>query len=786
MSGRLFKLVPPPVYVGTDEQAQDLLHMCLRKLREDPKDFIGFDTETTGKKIPFKVGSKPPLDWMSDTVTFWSLSFRYRGEPMRFCIKGEYLQYFAPLLENPDAWLACWNAKYDAHVCFNCGINIWNANIVDGLACAGLHDENKKQRGLKVCAKDWAGLSMTKYEDLFPNRDKFGRKIKEYETSLLDLAEQGFIDQVSDYASYDAYCHLETVEWVRARLQNTFIQSGYSLWDYYLNMEKDVTEVLWRMERRGMFLDVDYLQSKLPTIDAEILRIEKAINQEAGGVVNVDSPIQLTKLFFGKLGFKPVKLTKGGKASVDRDVLELLESSGSEIAKMIIQHRHLAKIKGTYITTLIALAEYYGDSRIHPNFNQFGATTGRFSTEAPNSQNFPRADNDEFGIRRAFVAPPGHKLIIADYEQLEMRIMAHMSGDKSMIQAILDGKDLHSFTVSRMVPNVTYEEVVLAKKQKGDDEKEEKECSKTGKPFTPKLAPHQKILLQLRQDNKSIGFGIIYGAGPPRIAESIEIPEEDVQARIDRLEAEELSASPGEIRSKRTLSGRIERAIKNNPLLTPEKAIVLVARQSIASEKIQAYFDTFPAVHDYMKLIPEECRQSMYWTETFYGEAPKPKSRPRDKENNPIQDGLEYDWDMDFWIPGQTEPLTRTGHQRKFGYVKTLCGRYRRLEDIEHTNYAFKSEAERQAVNTTIQGSAADITKGAMLRIERNKRLNFLKVQLLNQIHDELVLQVPEENAEEALPIVKECMEHPFAEGVNPLSVPIPAEAKIANSWAEK
>jgi len=772
----MFKLVPPPVYIDTDERAQDLLHTSLRKVKEEPKSLIGFDTETHGKKIPIKMGTKCPLDWMSDTVTFWSLSFRYRGEPFRFCILGEYLQYFSSLLENPEAWLACWNAKYDAHVSYNSGINIWNANVIDGLALAGLHDENKKQRGLKVCARDWAGLSMTKYQDLFPNRDKFGRKIKEFETSLLDLVEDGYAEQVADYASYDAFCHLETVEWVIARLQNTLIDADYSLWDYYLSMEKDVTEVLWRMERRGLYMDLDYLRSQVPLIDEEMLKIESDINNAANGVINIGSPVQLTKFFFGSeidggLNLTPIKMTKGDKPSVDKEVLELLSSSGYDVAKKILRHRHLAKTKSTYLTSLIALAEHYGDCRIHPNFNQFGAATGRFSTDSPNSQNFPRPDNDEFGIRKAFIAPPGHKLIVADYEQLEMRIMAHMSGDRSMIQAILEGKDLHSFTVSRMVPNVTYEEVDEAKNQKDKDK-----SAMTGE---------QKHLLQARQDNKAIGFGIIYGAGPPRIAQAIEIPEEDIEKRIKRLTAEELTASSVDIKRKRTLSGRIERAIQNNPLLTPEKATVLVARQSIAAEKIQAYFDTFPGVYEYMKAVPEECRQTMEWSEAFHGEASKPKGRPKGSNGDLIDDGVEYDWDMDYWIPGQTEKLTRTGHLKKFGYVKTLCGRYRRLEDINHTNYRFKSEAERQAVNTTIQGSAADITKAAMLRIEKNPELNLMGVQLLNQIHDELVLQVPEENAERALPIVKECMEHPFSKGKEALVVPIPSDAKIVNSWAE-
>jgi len=780
MSGRTLNIgldgrvgVPLPEYIKTDEQAQDLLHLTLRKVQEDPGDLIGWDTETTGKKMPFKVGNRNPLDWMSDTITFWSMAFRDRGEYRRFCLRGEHFQYFAPLLENPDAWFACWNAKYDAHIAWNMGINIWNAHIVDGLALAGLHDENKLQRGLKVCALHWCGLPMTKYADLFPEKDIHGKKIKEFETSLYDLP----LEPVVDYASYDAFCHLVTVEWVRDKLKQTMIQEGYSLWDYFLRMEMKMTEVLWRMERRGMYLDEEYLRAKIPVIEKEVEAINREIARVSGRPdININSTPQLTDFFFGKgkgcMGLKPVKMTKGGKPSVDKEVLDLLASSGIDLAKKIVRHRSISKTKSTYLDTLLNLSAYYGDNRIHPGFNQFGAKTGRFSTDVPNSQNFPRPDTDEFGIRKAFIAPPGYKLIVADYEQLEMRIMAHMSGDRAMIKAILDGMDLHSFTVSRMVPGVTYEEVVEAKKAKERTDK-------------------QKWLVGLRQDSKAIGFGIIYGAGPPRIAEAIEISDEDIQARIERLTREEMKLDmmveehgylwqdPKWKRDKaRALSGRVKRMRQRNSLLDEEAAVILAARQSIASEKIQAYFATFPGVKQYMQDVPEECRQSMEWTEDG-----QPRFPPK-KSSDPVTASGEYDWDMEEWLPA-SKLLTRTGHHKPFGFVKTLCGRYRRLEDINHTNYVFKSEAERQAVNTTIQGSASDITKGAMLRIERDRRLNMMGVEMLNQVHDELILAVPEEYAEQALPIVEECMMHPFRKGEDPLRVPIPTEGKIVDSWAE-
>lgn len=752
MSGRTLNIgVPVPEYIETDEQAEKFLCLCLRKIEQDKGDLIGFDTETTGKKLPFTVGTRKPLDWMSDTVTFWSLSFKDRGQYRRWCLRGEHFRYFAPLLENPDAWFACWNAKYDAHVSWNMGINIWNAHIVDGLALAGLHDENKQIRGLKSCAAQWCGLHMTPFLDLFSGGlDANNKKIKEYETSLYDLP----INKVIDYASYDAYAHLRTVEWLIEKLSAAPVDNkGYNLWKYFLDMEIDITKVLWRMERRGIPVDIEYLQSKIPVIDAEIGELEREVNRVRGKPINLQSPPQLAEFFFGPkdqggLGLKPVKMTAGNRPSVDEEVMDLLVAIGQDVAKQILRCRKLHKTKSTYLTTLMDLSNYFEDHRIHPNFNQFGARTGRFSTDVPNSQNFPTPDHDEFGIRMAFIAPPGFRLIVADYEQLEMRIMAHMSGDKAMIQAILEGRDLHSFTVARMTPGVTYEEVVAAKKTKTPDER-------------------QKWLRRLRQDMKAVGFGIIFGAGPGKISTEIDIPDEDVEVRLQEL----LSDGPRIVK-------RVKRKIKNNPLLTEEKAWWLTAKESIASDKIGAYFDTFPDVERYMKAIPERCRHLRLYD--FQGK-PRYATDPVTQQQNPLG---EYDWDTDVWIPGSV-PLTRTGHTKEFGFVQTLVGRYRRLEDIDHSNYAFKSEAERQANNTTIQGSAADIIKAAMLRIENNQKLNEFGAEIVNQVHDELVITCPIETIDLASEEIKECMEHPFARGQEALNVPLPVDLKAVDKWGQ-
>jgi DNA polymerase I-like protein with 3'-5' exonuclease and polymerase domains len=231
----------------------------------------------------------------------------------------------------------------------------------------------------------------------------------------------------------------------------------------------------------------------------------------------------------------------------------------------------------------------------------------------------------------------------------------------------------------------------------------------------------------------------------------IEISDEDWQAKIDEM-------------PQRTFERRVSRLMKNNPLLTEDQAVEQVGRHSVAGDKIAEYFDAFPGVKGFMDQTPVICRHRMYY----------------DESNQTRQ------WDFKVRSPG-AKPTSWSGHSQPFGYVRTLCGRYRRLTDIDHNNYFNKSQAERQSVNTRIQGSAMDICKAAMLRIEHNEKLQMLGVLILNQIHDEIVMEVPEENAEEAAPIIKHCMEHPFGDGPDDdaLRVPIPVDLKIVDNWAE-
>lgn len=663
--------LPPPSYAGTDEEATELLSSLMDKVDRFPEDPIGFDTETHAKKLPFKVGARYPLDHITDTVTFWSIAFRREPEAQteRWCMRQEHFRMFTPLFENPKARLAIWNAKFDAHIAWNSDIDIWNAHVYDVLVMANMYDENYQGRmGLKDAAPRWINLNMTKFKDLFEGITVGGKAVKEYEISLYELP----LEKVIDYASADAYAHLELFYFLKSELELTPLPgSNRTLWDLFLEVEVPCTETLWRMERRGMHIDSEHLNAMIPLVDNELDTTAREINQAAGRILNINSPKQLQEYFFGGegLGLEPIKISKATqKPSCDVEVLtKLAEDHGMEIAKNIIRSRGLNKTKGTYLVPLSEMAAYFPDKRIHPNFHQYGARTGRFSSTGPNSMNFPRPGNDEFHIRRAFIAPPGKRLIVGDFGQLEMRIMSHMSGDRAMLKAIQSGEDLHCRTVNLMF-GIPYEEVVDAKKAENPTEA-------------------QKELLTLRQHAKTVGFGIIYGIGPPGLSKQLDIPFDDAKAKIK-----------------------------------------MYLRKA------------FPGVNSYIQDTTAMCAS-------------------------------------------QREVYTKVDRSRQECYVTTILGRRRRLPDILLKDRGLAGHAEREACNATIQGSAADITKCAMLRIEYNDTLNALGVWLLNQIHDEIVLEVPEENAEEALKLVTHCMEWPFGDDNPALDVPLEVDIKIVDSW---
>lgn len=431
MGHRWLMEVPEPLYVETEAEAYKLLHLLLQKMALYPTEPIAYDTETNGLKVPIKkcwdergkylegapFAPSDPLDWMSDTVEFWSLSAQvdrdlapfmqeyvaeYHPEQKpekyaRWCIDGSMLYIFSPLLENPDVILATWNGKYDGHVTYNSGIDIWQSQVLDLLIAGHLLDENLQGRlGLKDRAEAWCGLHGIKYTDLF-DKDKEGNKAKEFETNLHNLP----LDKVVHYSSYDAYLTLKVYEYLIDELKKIPIEQGYTMWDHFINVEVPFTRVLWRMERRGLRLDIKNLEEVKPVVQKEIDKLAKDLCRVMGGPVNLNSPPQLVAYFFGDpsttpnaLGLKPVKMTQRGghNPSTDEEVLEVLSENGVEAAKLILRYRKVDKIQSTYVRAMLAMSKHHKDGNIHPNFNQYGARTGRLSTNAPNSQNFWKAE----------------------------------------------------------------------------------------------------------------------------------------------------------------------------------------------------------------------------------------------------------------------------------------------------------------------------------------------------------------------------------------------------------
>ncbi len=695
--------IPPANWVGTEEEAikwRDYFMYAAKK-----EGALGLDTETTGR------------DTGKDLVIVWSMS----DGKYRICAPAKFLPIFQKdLLENPDVNFDLSNANFDGHMLANTGIQIHKAGELRDTTVQSwlLNENNQGRHGLKETTKEHLGRETPHFEDVFgkipPKRvdkhtgqllsktvsdliyeafspyfwtpekvealaDEYAReewKKKDGETALQQLLEQKreFIkdrfQKAIDYSALDAY----NSTMLRRHFDKKLREQKFDLCEYYYRVEVPFTKVLWKMERRGITVDLGHLKEQETPIKAAMIRIEKELWKAAGQPINLDSPKDIGDFFYNKLQ-KPVKkLTKGGtsgvkKPSTDVEVLEGWAEEGDPYAKMMLEYRSIAKIEGTYIVGLRdRIDQHY---RIHTCLNQHGTVTGRLSSTNPNLQNIPRSSEDDFQIREAFV--PGFKkvLIVADYAQLEMRLMAHFSGDEKMINAIRNGIDLHCLTVSEM-HGIPYDECIGAVKAE--------KLHKKGK-LGRELSEREVELLFLRQCAKATGFGIIYGIAGKRLAAG-------------------LTASS-----------------KGKRVITEEEGYVL----------IEKWFNVFPGVRNYIQHIHEVLK--------------------------------------------------------KEGQVQTLAGRFRRFGDVKGMSYKDRGQAERQGVNSIIQGTAADLAKVAMILAENDPVLIALGAELLLQVHDELIWECPDDpdTIAKVKARVIEIMENPFA---TPLQVPIPAEVNHGYSWA--
>ncbi|WP_028576371.1 DNA polymerase I [Desulfomicrobium escambiense] len=406
--------------------------------------------------------------------------------------------------------------------------------------------------------------------------------------------------------------------------------AGSELLGLLKGLEQPLTEVLVRMQRRGIRIDQAKFRDFLDMVQAELDRLTQRIHDQAGGEFNIRSSQQLADVLFSKLGLKSKQKTPGGAQSTSSAVLDGLVGQHA-IVDDIQEYRMYEKLRSTYLEPLPQLADAEG--RIHTTFNQLATATGRLSSSNPNLQNIPIRGSLGPRMRSCFVAAPGKALVAADYSQIELRVLAHMSGDPTLLDAFAAGDDIHARTAK----------ILFDKAEVTPDE---------------------------RRKAKTINFGLLYGMGPQKLGRELGISLKE------------------------------------------------------AKEFIEVYFSKLSRVRQ------------------FYEE---------------IEEGA-----------------------RSVGYVTTLAGRRRMLPDINSRNVNLAQQARRMAINTVVQGSAADIIKKAMLEVDKSRVIGELGASLILQIHDELLLEVPQDAAREVGQAVAAVMS-----SVYDLSVPLAVDWGVGADWSE-
>jgi DNA polymerase-1 len=638
---RLQKDIPAPTWVGEEVEARELAHKVERALQSGVR--VGLDTETTGL-VNFK-----------DSVVFWSICFE---ENSRYCLPRDMLFEFAPVFENKDySWLLT-NAKFDKHMLANTGLQL-NGKLYDTLNMDTLLDQSK-EHGLKPTALRHLGLQMRSYRDVFGSKPR-GDNRSEGERLIDFVADPATREEAVDYASLDAWATFKLGNYLEQELRSE------DLWSFMPGIYVPLTNILWDMEREGITVNPAGLNDLRVPMEEENLNIEKRFAREAGKLVNLRSTPDMRWLFFDKLKKKPIFWTSGGssgdkKPSLNEKCLEAWANRGDKLAKLLLTYRRNTKLLGTYIGSAglsgkeaKGLLQWMDNNfRVHTTFNSHIAATGRLSSRDPNLQNIPVRSAIGKQIRDCFISSPGKVLICADYSQLEMTILAHMSDDENMIGLINEGKDIHSGTAS-LVFGIEYEDIMKAVIAKDDGSL---------------LTDRQKELIEFRTASKTIGFGLLYEMGVNSLAAQLKCPKWR------------------------------------------------------AEQYMSAFFRPFPGIPKY--------------------------------------------------IDRQHKFVAR--HNKVF----TLLGRPRKLYGSV-SGGATEAASFRQATNTPIQGTAADIVMLAMMKCADNKELKNLGVKMLLQIHDELIFEAPIETAQEAVPVIKECMEYP---GVS-LKVPLRADPGVGMTWAD-
>jgi DNA polymerase-1 len=528
---------------------------------------------------------------------------------------GDVLHILRPLFRGNQPLKVAHNAKYDVTVLAEHGVET-DGRLLDTMIAAWLVDPAGAV-GLKNLAWQRLGVAMTEIGELI------GRGRKQITMDRVPL------EQVLSYACADVDMTTRLLDGLMADLRARGQEALFT------EVEMPLVAVLTAMERAGIRLDRGVLDQMSQDLDARLQRIEEEIFELVGYRFNVNSTQQLSDALFGKLALPTAGMRKNqsGYYSTAADVLESLRGK-HPVVDLILEQRQLTKLKSTYVDALPQLVNPK-TGRLHTSFNQTGTVTGRISSSNPNLQNIPIRTETGREVRRAFVADPGWRLVAADYSQIELRVMAHVSQDPGLLGAFERDEDIHASTAAAVL----------------------------GIPLTEVTKDQRRIA-------KSVNFGLSYGQGAFGLAQQTGMSQAD--------------------------AGRF----------------------------IQAYFEKYPGVQRY---IEETKRQAA-----------------------------------------------------EQGYVQTLLGRRRYFPGLARLRGPERARAEREAINMPIQGTAADIIKIAMIRLHAALQERSLRARMLLQVHDELVLEVPEEEVSPVVPLVREIMG-----GAMSLSVPLKVDVEIGNNWLE-
>ncbi|HHS97943.1 MAG TPA: DNA polymerase I [Chloroflexi bacterium] len=593
--------------------APDQLARLVERLRRTRA--VTFDVETTSTD-PMRAGLVG-IALTDREGEGWYIPIAHREG--RQIPQEQALDALRPLLEDPAIPKQAHNAKYDIGVLARHGITV-RGLAFDTMIAEWLTNPASRNLGLKNLAFIRLGIEMTPLQDLIGK----GRK-----QITLDRVE---IERAAAYAAADVDITHRLVRVLEPELR----EKGH--WDLFTQMELPLVEVLLAMEMTGVALDVPFLQRMSDELGRRLSELEEEIQRMVGYRFNVNSGQQLAKALFEvlRLPTRNVPRTATGRYSVAASVLESLRGT-HPVIDLILEQRELAKLKSTYVDALPALINPE-TGRVHTSYNQTGTVTGRISSSEPNLQNIPIRSPLGRQVRKAFVAPQGWVLLGADYSQIELRILAHISGDPGLVEAFRRGEDIHATTAAALFD-----------------------------------VPIDRVTPNQRRFAKQVNFGLIYGMSTYRLARD---------SGLTQAEAENFVAQ---------------------------------------------YFGRFPRVREYLERTIAQAKNK--------------------------------------------------------GYVETLLGR-RRYFPVFQTTAPGKEQArrraEREAVNAPIQGSAADIIKLAMLNLYRAFQERHLRARMIIQVHDELIVEVPQEELPTVAPLVRQVME-----SVYPLRVPLKVDLKAGPNWGE-